>query len=167
MKKILCLIDSLGPGGAQRQLVGLASFLKEMEYEVTVAYYHNDVFYLEQLESQGVSYVYLKRAESSLKRIHQISRFIRNAKPDVVISYLETPSICACIAKFFNRSFCLIVSERNTTQKTRRNEKIRFNLFGMADYVVPNAYSQEEYIKNTFPKLSSKTITIPNFVDID
>lgn len=29
MKRILCLIDSLGPGGAQRQLVGLATFLKE------------------------------------------------------------------------------------------------------------------------------------------
>lgn len=42
--KVLCLIDSLGSGGAQRQLVGLASLLKEREYDVLVVYYHSDHF---------------------------------------------------------------------------------------------------------------------------
>lgn len=34
MKRILLFIDSLGAGGAQRQLVGLAVMLKKKGYEV-------------------------------------------------------------------------------------------------------------------------------------
>ena len=164
--RILLLIDSLGPGGAQRQLVGLATFLKERGYDVIMATYHDNRFYVDQLLTNGVPYVYLKKAERSITRIWHIARYIRKVKPDVVISYLETPSICACVAKLFNRRFKLIVSERNTTQRTGRNENIRFNLFRIADYVVPNAFAQEDYIKTTFPKLADKVVTIPNFVDL-
>ena len=164
--KVLCIIDSLGPGGAQRQLVGLATYLKESGYDVTVATYHDNRFYVDQLLTNGVPYVYLAKANKSLFRIWHIARFIRKLKPDVVISYLETPSICSCVAKLFNRSFKLIVSERNTTQETGRNEKIRFRLFQRADYVVPNAYAQEIYIKQNFPRLKDKVVTIPNFVDL-
>ena len=167
MKRILCLIDSLGPGGAQRQLVGLATFLKGRGYDVTVATYHDNRFYVDSLLTNGVPYVYLKKANNSTFRIWHIARYIRRMKPDVVIAYLETPSICACVAKIFNQKFKLIVSERNTTQHTGRNEKIRFILFRFADYVVPNSYSQEEYMKSEFPKLSGKIVTIPNFVDLD
>lgn len=167
MKKILCLIDSLGAGGAQRQLAGLASFLVKKDYDVIVATYHDDCFYVDQLQANEVSYIYLKKANNSFLRIWHVARYIRRTKPDVVLSYLETPSICACIAKVFNSSFKLIVSERNTTQHTGCNEKIRFNLFRVSDYVVPNAYAQEDYIKNTFPCLASKVVTIPNFVDLN
>ena len=169
-KRVICLIDSLGAGGAQRQMVGLATFLKEKGYDVLVAIYHADkdeLFYADNLLSAGVPYIFLKNAERNLTRPFYIARFISRYKPNVVISYLETPSICACIAKFFNRRHLLIVSERNTTQQTGLNEKIRFNLFRVADYVVPNAYAQEDYIKRTFSFLSNKLVTIPNFVDIE
>lgn len=167
MSKILCFIDNLGPGGAQRQLVGLASFLKEKGYDVTVAFYDDNRFYADLLQSRGVPFVYLEKARRPSFRIWHIARFFRKAKPDEVIAYLETPSICACIARLFNHRFKLIVSERNTTQHTGRNEKIRFNLFRIADYVVPNAYSQETYMRTTFPKLANKIVTIPNFVDLE
>ncbi len=166
-KRLLCLIDNLGPGGAQRQLVGLSSFLKERGYGVTVAFYNDDPFYVNLLQANGVPYVFLDKAQKTTFRIWHVARYIRKTRPDVVISYLETPSICACVARLFNHRFKLIVSERNTTQHTGRNERIRFNLFRVADYVVPNAYSQESYIKTTFPKLANKTITIPNFVDLE
>ncbi len=166
MKHILCLIDSLGPGGAQRQLVGLAVFLKEKGYKISVAYYHDYCFYADYLLANDIPYVYLNKAKKSVSRIWHIARYIRKTEPDVVISYLETPSICACMAHIFNRKFKLIVSERNTTQHTGKNEIIRFNLFRIADYVVPNSYSQEEYICSFFPKLKDKVYTIPNFVDL-
>lgn len=167
MKRILCLISELGAGGAQRQMVGLATFLKEKGYDVTVAFYHPEFFYVDNLKIAGIPYVFLKEAERNSTRVFHVARYIRKYHPDVVISYLFTPCICASIARLFNRSFRLIVSERNTTQQTGRNERIRFNLFRVADYVVPNAYSQEDYIKNSFPFLADKVVTIPNFVDLD
>ncbi len=165
MKRILCLISELGAGGAQRQMVGLASFLKERGYDVVVAFYHPEMFYADSLLSKGVPYVYLKKAQRNATRIYYIARYIRKFKPDVVIAYLFTPCICASLATLTNHSFKLIVSERNTTQVTGRYEKIRFRLFQRAKYVVPNAYAQEDYINKTFPFLSDKVVTIPNFVD--
>jgi len=167
MKKILCLIDSLGAGGAQRQMVGLASLLKEKGYDVTFAIYYNDLFYEDVLMAKDVPYVYLNEAFGVRKRIVKIAKFIKSERPDVVVAFLETPSICACIAKLLCGKFQLIVSERNTTQHTGWNERIRFNLFRIADFIVPNSFSQTNYINSLFSFLAPKTITIPNFVDLN
>lgn len=166
-RRILCLIDSLGPGGAQRQIVGLAQFLKQNGYDVIVAAYHDNCFYLDLLLSSGVPYVFLSKAQKGLLRQWYLMKSIRKYNPQVLISYLEAPSIRACVAHLFNRRFNLIVSERNTTQKTGWTEKLRFSLFCLADSIVPNSYTQEKYIKNHFPRLANKVITIPNFVDLD
>lgn len=166
MKRVLCIIDSLGPGGAQRQLVGLAHFLKEDGYDVVVATYHDNRFYVDQLLSGGVPYVYVKKAQKGLLRQWHLLRYIQKVQPDVVISYLEAPSIRACVAHLCYRRFKLIVSERNTTQHTGCAEIVRFNIFRLADYVVPNAFSQTRYINTRFPFLADKTVTITNFVDL-
>ncbi|MBP5505185.1 MAG: glycosyltransferase family 4 protein [Bacteroidales bacterium] len=166
MKKVICFINSLGAGGAQRQLVGLAIFLKEKGYDVRVAVYHGDSFYVNELQKCEVPYFYWKDAANPFRRLYKIARHIRKENPDVVISYIETPNICACVAKLFNKSFRLIVSERSSTLKTGIKERIRFNLYRFADIVLPNSYSQGRYIKQTFPFLASKTVTVPNFVDL-
>lgn len=166
-RRIVLLIDLLGPGGAQRQIVGLATFLREKGYDVEVVFYHKNLFYADNLKKAGVAYHYLEKAENNIRLIPVISKYIRDEKPDVVIAYLALPSICACIARLFNKHFRLIVSERNTSQKTGIYEIVRFNLFRKADYVVPNAFSQAAYINDNFPKLSSKVVTIPNFVDLE
>ena len=147
-------------------MVGLATFLKERGYDVSVAIYYKYLFYADNLLSKGVPYVYLKKAERNALRVFYISQYIRKVNPDVVIAYLFTPCICACLASIPNRKFKLIVSERNTTQHTGRNEKIRFNLFRLADFIVPNSYSQADYINSEFPFLCKKVVTIPNFVDL-
>ena len=165
--RVLLLIDSLGPGGAQRQLVGLAIMLKQCGYDVSVATYHDNSFYAATLSDARVPYVCLKKARSTYKRIWAISKYIKQIRPEWVIAYLETPSIVASIARMLNHTFKLIVSERNTSQAIGINEKIRFRLFRFADYIVPNSYAQENYIRKHFPKLRDKTITIANFVDTD
>ena len=57
--KVLCLIDGLGSGGAQRQLVGLASLLKKEGYDVLVVYYHGDHFFVPFLKEKGIHYISL------------------------------------------------------------------------------------------------------------
>lgn len=165
--RVLLLIDSLGPGGAQRQLVGLAIMLKQCGYDVSVATYHDSSFYAAALTDASVPYVCLNEAQGTYKRIWVIGKYIKQIKPEWVIAYLETPSIVASIARMLNPTFKLIVSERNTSQAIGINEKIRFRSFRFADYIVPNSYAQENYIRKHFPKLRDKTITIANFVDTD
>lgn len=165
--RVGCFIDTLGPGGAQRQIVGLAIQLKEKGYDVQIITYHDNPFYAESLSKAGIPYVFLSKAERTISRFPVISKYLKQNKPDAVIAYLETPSILACMAKMLNPSFKLIVSERNTTQAISRNEKLRFKLFEIADFVVPNSFSQERFIKEHYPKLVSKVSAITNFVDLD
>ena len=165
--KILLFIDSLCSGGAQRQLVGLSKLLKEKSYDVTIMTYHKDEFYLPFLVNNGITYRYISKAENKKTRIFHIIRQIKKENPDVLISFLSTPNILSCIAKCFIGKMKLIVSERNTTQYISLNEKIRFFLYRYANVIVPNSYSQEEFIKQNYPHLKEKIKTITNFVDIN
>lgn len=166
MKKIICFIDDLCLGGAQRQLVGLSIMLKHKGYNVRFCTYHNDDFYKSLLIENGIDYEYNKGMEFVINRIPQFIKYIKRESPDVIISYIESPSIIAAIAKLFCRHVKLIVSERNTSQGNGVKEWLRFNLFRFADTVVPNSISQERYIQTNFKFLSPKLKTITNFVDV-
>lgn len=167
MKKIICLIESLGSGGAERQLTGLAVMLKQQGYDVEVWYYAPKHFYSKDLDKAGVKYRFLENAQNKYKRIGFIRHELLCAKPDTVITYLDSPSIIGCITKITGGKFNLIVSERNTTQQLRFRDKIKFYLYRFANHIVPNSYSQARFIENNYPNLTPKIKCITNFVDTD
>lgn len=167
MKKIILFTDCLGAGGAQRQLVGLAIMLKEKDYNVTVATYHNIDFYKKQLDDAGVRNLVIPNGSNKKTRIWAVRTFLKKERPDWVASYQETPSLLACIAKVTGCKFRLIVSERNTTQAVGMNERVRFFLYRWADAIVPNSYAQENYLTSHYPWMQKKLKTITNFVDLD
>lgn len=167
MKKIICLIESLGSGGAERQLTGLAILLKQLGHIIEVWYYAPSHFYCKDLDEAGVKYRFIEQAQNKRKRVGIIRRKLLSAKPDTVITYLDTPSIIGCITKITGGKFNLIVSERNTTQKLTRKEKIKFFLYRFANHIVPNSFSQTKFINTHYPNLSKKVTCITNFVDTD
>lgn len=166
MKRILCLIDGLTSGGAQRQLVGLSVLLKKAGYQVSFMWYHDTNFYEFILKENKVNCINII-AGSKISKISCVRRTIKRLQPDVVISYLDSPCVITCILKLLGGHFKLIVSERNTSQTVCWRERIKFNIYRYADFIVPNSFSQCNYIKQNFPFLSNKIITITNFVDTD
>jgi glycosyltransferase involved in cell wall biosynthesis len=167
MKRILCLIENLGSGGAERQLTGLAVMLKQQGYEVEVWYYVKKEFYLPYLQDNGVVGRYLPEANNPRNRFFVLKKYIKRYHPDIVISYSASTSMIACVLKRLGAKYKLIVSERNTTQKLTRSEKIRFFCYRWADVIVPNSHSQAKFINDHFPELSSKVKVITNFVDAE
>ncbi len=166
MKKILCLIDSMGSGGAQRQMTGLACLLHKAGYGVNVLWYHSEDFYKSSLEENGVEYSNPVLNGLAAKACG-VLKAIRKYDPDVVISYLDGPCFIACLGKILGYRYRLIVSERNTTQNLSIKEKLKFLLYRYADYIVPNSVSQQKFIEKNFPDLINKTRTITNFVDLE
>ncbi len=167
MKKILLFTDILGSGGAQRQLVALAVLLKERGYDVYMLDYWDSVFYNDYLNAHGIRFCH-HNTKGKWNIIKMYMKEVAEYRPDVVVSYMENPSITACIGKLLRRDkYRLIVSERNTCQANRLYEKIRFNIFRIADSVVPNSHSQYDFIAANYPFLVKKTKTITNFIDID
>lgn len=167
MKKILLFTDSLGAGGAQRQLVGLAVLLKQNGYEIKVCTYHNIDFYKSFLDDNEVENDLISGAYNVKKRIWSIVKYFKKECPDCVIAYQETPSLISCVAKLFGCKFRLIVSERNTTQSIGNNERIRFFFYRLADIIVPNSYAQEDFLISHYTWMKSKLFTITNFVDLN
>ena len=167
MKKILCLIATLGSAGAERQMSGLAVMLKNSGYEVEVWYYIRKEFYRPYLEGNGVTCRYIAEASSSKKRFWVLSKRIREFDPDVVISYSKATNMITSMMRLLGSKFRLIVSERNTTQKIDVSTQLKFFLYKWADVIVPNSHSQEKFIINNYPQLGKKTNAITNFVDTD
>lgn len=165
MKKILLFTDILGSGGAQRQLVTLARLLKSKGYNVSMLDYWDNPFYDEYLKTYNIPFAH-KLTKGKKEIIKMLTAHVNELQPDVVISYMENPSIVACVSKFIAKnSFKLIVSERNTTQVITRNTRIRFFLFRLANYIVPNSHSQGRFIEEHYSNLSKKTKVITNVID--
>lgn len=167
MKRILCMIENLSQGGAERQLVGLACMLKDKGFPVKLITYNEDSFYKHILDENGVNNEYVNEAHNKIRRIPSLIRAIKAYNPDVLISYLSIPSAIACIAKMLGGKFKLIVSERNTTQELTIRGKVIFHLYRHADVIVPNSYSQAEFLRKNYPTYLGKITTITNFVDTE
>lgn len=168
MKKILCLIDTLGiGGGAERQMVGLSQFLFEKGYELELVTYHGSKIYPKELLWQSdLKITYLRPNNSKWSKLMAIKRYIKSAGGyDWVIAYKDGPAIIGCLLKLLGGKFKLIVSERNTNQSISRRDRLKFLLYRFANYVVPNSYAQTSFIKENFPSLSRKVVTITNFTD--
>lgn len=163
MKRILLFIDSLGAGGAQRQLTGLAVMLKRRGYAVKVVTYYDHPFYKYILDDGGCEYECLN-VDSKLC-LPRLITCIRKFKADVLISYQTDPNALACIAAAVT-GVKLIVSERNTHQSAGLKDRLIFHLYRLADSVVPNSYSEGDFIRDNFKFLKRKVTVISNFVDL-
>ncbi|MBR0047398.1 MAG: glycosyltransferase family 4 protein [Bacteroidaceae bacterium] len=167
MKKILCLIDRLSFGGAERQLIGLAVLLKQKGYDVEMATYHDFDFSTEVLEANNILLHRISQKGNPLSKLLAVRSLINKRRYDVVIAYKSGVTMMACLLKKLGGQFWLIVSERNTTQVLTKREKLKFWLYRYADFVVPNSYAQAEFIKGHYPELAGKTVIITNFTDTD
>lgn len=165
MKRILLLIESIGSGGAERQLTGLAAMLKKNGYQVEVCYYINKEFYLPFLQENGVESCYLSEAANPRKRFFVLRKHIKTIHPDTIISYSTSPNMITCLLKMLGMKYNLIVSERSTTQEITIGVRLRFFLFRQANYIVPNSFSQGTIIERHFPYLIKKVRVIANFVN--
>lgn len=165
--KVLCLIESLGAGGAERQVIGLAKVLKESGFAVSLMYFRPDHFYKPIADEEEIDIKYIAGTKWRVLSVPILSMAIRRYRPNVVISYLRTASVIACLAKPVCYNYKLIVSERNTTQDNSIKEWLYFRLFKRADYIVSNSYSQTNFINKYFPTLAEKSVTILNFVDTE
>lgn len=165
MTRILLITEHLGSGGAERQICGLSAMLTKAGYPCRLITYVKNQFYEPYLHQQGVDYVFVPELWDKKTRIFKAANYVRQYKPDVVISFLPSVNQTMCLAKLFYNAK-LVVSERNNNTCITRADRILFNLYRMADAIVPNSNSQGSFISKNFAFLSKKVHPIINFVDV-
>lgn len=168
MKKILCLIDGLGSGGAERQMTGLSVMLKQRGYHVDLVAYHPEKdFYVTLAKHGGIEPIFLTVGSSQWSKVKAVRHYIKQQGGyDCVIAYKPGPNAIGCILKMIGMRFKLIVSERIADREIGRKGTL-FKLYRFADYVVPNAHSQGEFLSGHFSWMIKKIVPITNFTDTD
>lgn len=167
--KILCVIDSIRPGGAQRQLVNLAIGFKKRGFEVLFLVYHHHDYYQNILNQNNIP-VYEIIEPNYLNRLIKMRRFIRRGNFNAVLSFLQASNFICEIAGFPVRKWKLVVGERSANPTILKSFKLKgyrwFHL--LADHVVANSNENLKMVRKINPLLSSKKChVIYNTVDFE
>jgi len=167
--KLLCVIDSLGSGGAQRQMVELAKGFKERGCDVSFLVYHEENFFKNELDRICIPIVAIIEP-NYIKRLFKMRKFIRKGNYDAVLSFLEAAGFICEFAGLPYKKWKLIVSERSANPDILKSLKRRFyrwfHLF--ADYIVANSNENLRIIRKINPLLSwKKCHVIYNLIDFD
>lgn len=167
--KILCVIDSLGSGGAQRQLVELAIGFKERGHEVSFLVYHGEDFFRGYLDEVKIS-VNVIVEKNYLKRLFKMRNYIRKGNYNAVLSFLEAANFICEFAGLPWRKWKLIVGERSSNPQMLRSPKLRFfrwfHIF--AGNVVANSYYNMSIVRKINPLLpKTKCSVIYNMIDFE
>jgi glycosyltransferase involved in cell wall biosynthesis len=165
--RILFVIDNLGSGGAQRQMVELAIGFHGKGLNVSFLVYHNLPFYQSILDTNDIPITYIQEP-NHIRRLLKMRMFIRNGKYNAVISFLEAPNFICEIAGFPYRKWKLIVGERSANPRILKSFKLKsyrwFHIF--ADFVVANSEANLKIVRTVNPLLKeSKCKVIYNLLD--
>lgn len=168
MKKILFLIDSLGSGGAQRQITTLAFLLKEYGMNVEVLSYSKDDFYAPKLKSNAIPILRMIEPNAFM-RMYKIRRHIRRNRYDAVISFLETPNFLNDFAAMGKHDWKVITGERSSKDQTFQNKKAKIYLWFQrySDFIVCNSENAKNKWMAKQPRYEKKLKTIYNVVNLD
>lgn len=165
--KIICLIDSLNSGGAQRQMTNLALGLSQNGNNVKMGIFHPIYHFLPLLELAKVEVHTFDKA-NNWGRLKQLRLYLKNETPDLVISFLDMPNLLAELVKIssFKLSFKLIVSERvGFYKRLPLKSFFRLNMHRFADLVITNSYSLVDFISKEIPSIKPKMRVLYNMVD--
>lgn len=160
------LIDSLGTGGAQRQIVNLAIGLKNKGFRPLIIIYSETNYFKDLLAREGIAVSYLKRRHFlDVLFLFNLIRLLRRERIAHLITFLFMPSGYALLSKVFLPRLIVIVSERSFEAKTNRRDKIfPRRLYFLANFITANSKSQTISLENMFPHYHGKIKHISNGV---
>lgn len=167
--RIALLIDSLASGGAQRQIVELATGMKERGHSISLGVYHRSDFFINPLEREEIKIIELK-TKNKLGKVLKVRNWLKSFKPNIVQSYLTNPNAVAVLASLGERPWKVVVSERSTPdcQSDRRYYiRAKRQTYRFADWVITNSHSNMVILHKYLPILKGKSSVIWNGVDLD
>lgn len=179
--KLFVVIHSLRWGGSERVLVNLLNGLDRKRFSITLVLYEKVFDYAipENIDLKLLD-IYTGRnlivlAKSFILKIINLTKLIKQNKPDVIFSLLSTTNVTVILAKLLSRVNCrLIVSEHTHPSENLKNEPYGFLTKFLVKQFYPKANKvvavssgiKEDLIKN-FNVPEKKIAIIYNPIDIN
>lgn len=169
--RFLFVIDNLGSGGAQRQLVNLAIGMRAKGHDIDFfIYYPQYDFFKPYLEENNIKiFKTYKKRKFDISLLAKLKKVIDKGEYDLIVSFLEGPNFYCELLRIFNRKIKLIVSERISYIDTNVPiiDKFRLNLHRLASVLVTNSYYLSQQLKMVAPFLKDKIFVIYNGLDLN
>jgi glycosyltransferase involved in cell wall biosynthesis len=167
--RILFVLTGLAYGGAETQLVRLATRLKSRGWEVSVVSLMPPKAYVEDLEAAGIPVFSLgiRRKLPDLGPVLRFARIIRKWRPDIVHSHMVHANLLARIVRFLAPIPVLICSARNIDEGGRFREVLYRLTDSLCDLTTQVSHAGlERYVRmGAVPR--HKIRYIPNGVDTE
>ncbi len=166
--RLVCFIDSLNVGGAQKQMSHLVAGFYRDGHDVTLVLLH-PIHRIQLLVPDNAVQILILPGKCNVARLYHFVCILNQINPDKVISFLNVPNLLNELATLF-RPFSkakVIVSERaGFVLPVTRFTSFRMQLHRLAHQVVTNSQINANCITAQFPFLSSKIIPIYNMVPL-
>jgi glycosyltransferase involved in cell wall biosynthesis len=165
--RALLVIDHLGTGGAQRQLVNLGLELHRFGHEVELFTYHPARDLRAPIDAAGLRVWETRKAWRFSARIpFALRQRLRAGRYDVALSYLDTPNLYLELAAAGLTTTKVVVSQRAQYPAGRLPlvKRTLENFHRLADHVVVNSWNQRQRMVDEFPWLADRISTITNGV---
>ncbi len=175
--KILIVNPNLKPGGAERQLLNIASELLHRGIYVEFLLYQKEGLYIKELESKGAIissfpvYKHQRGVSIYFKRIKYLNSYTSIGNYSTVLSFLPTcNSICELTKFIFRKKWKLIAGARSFDSSFAKGEryKIHYWLYLLANVVLSNSNNTKHDILKVNKLIKADKIkVIYNYLNIN
>jgi len=169
---VLCLVSSLGIGGAEKHTVNLANLLDAQTFNVHLGYLKPDEALLSHVRQELLRRTFCLHVGRRIDRkaVSRLREFIVSHDIDVIVATNEYPALYGLMARRGARRIPKLIAVFHTTQYLRFKSKLQMLLyrpiFKRCDLLVYVSEKQREYWRSK--GLAGKDdIVIHNGVDLE
>jgi len=123
-RRVLFLTTSMSRGGAQRQIVDLATGLQADGWWVGVLAMTGPCDYCDELKAAGITFASLRmaRGRPTPVALRRYLSFVRRWRPDVIHSHMVHANLLARIGRLFNPGVPVVCTVHNVVEGRRWRE---------------------------------------------
>lgn len=166
---VLLVVDDLGYGGAERQVVELANNMDRDRFDIHVCALSNHIPLSNKLRDPALRlHTIRKKNRLDFTVVPRLARLLRTLKADIVHGYLFSAEIASRLAGHIAGTKLVVGSERNANRViTKRNILVYRLTWRWVDIIVANSNAGAESNARIFGRPLSDYRVVYNGVDTE
>lgn len=165
---IAFVTESLGPGGAERQLVQLIRHLDRARFPARVLTYAPGDFFQAELEAECVPVQYQeRRGRWDPAPALRLARWLRSHTVDLVVGYLYSGNLYAVLARALAGRGAVVATERSQLAREAGLGQLHAPwAMRRADRVIANSERARDELVGRWKLAPGRVVAVPNSIDL-